>query len=327
MRYFCTLFNQTYLLKGLALYRSLLRHCEKFRLYILCMDDETYSLLEELQYEFITLIHLNDFEDEELKRAKSDRTVGEYCWTCTPSLPLYIFNRYKKVDAISYLDADLLFFSSPEPIFDELGDNSILIIEHRFAPRFRYLEVNGIYNVEMLCFKRDRRSMEVLHWWRERCIEWCYNRLEDGKIGDQKYLDVWPQRFEGVHVLNNVGAGVAPWNVEKYVIRQHGGGIYVNQTPLIFYHFHDFTICKGNRFHWMSHIYRSRTSGVHLIYNVYEQELIELRKQLKGKVAEKLLGEKSYFPIAIRNIVRSIFPASVKNILKNILPKRMNLGR
>ena len=73
--------------------------------------------------------------------------------------------------------------------------------------------------------------MKALNWWRQACIEWCYNRVEDGKFGDQKYLDDWPVRFEGVHVLQHLGGGVAPWNVQQYDLSDP-------RFEVVFYHFH-----------------------------------------------------------------------------------------
>ena len=89
-----------------------------------------------------------------------------------------------------------------------------------------------------LSFKRDEHAIACLHWWREQCIEWCYDRVEDGRFADQRYLDTWPDRFPGVVVLRHKGANLAPWNVSNYKIREDRGRVWVDEQPLIFFHFH-----------------------------------------------------------------------------------------
>jgi hypothetical protein len=214
MYYFCTYFDRHYLPRGLALYRSLREHCPEFRLWVLCMDGDTHSALAQLGLPGVQPIALRDFErdDEPLLSAKQNRSQVEYYFTCTPSLPLYILDRWPEVDLVTYLDADLFFFANPVPLFDELGEGSIAIIGHRFPTYLRSKERYGIYNVSWLTFRRDESSLDCLHWWRERCIEWCYDREEDGRFADQKYLDDWPTRFQNVVVLEHKGANLAPWN-------------------------------------------------------------------------------------------------------------------
>lgn len=111
---FCTLFDRNYLYKGLVLYKSLIRHCPLFHLYVLCFDDTTYDVLQKLDLPQMTLISMGEFEDAELLKAKQDRSIGEYCWTCTSSLILYILNEYPENQRLTYLDADLMFFSNPK---------------------------------------------------------------------------------------------------------------------------------------------------------------------------------------------------------------------
>ena len=91
-----------------------------------------------------------------------------------------------------------------------------------------------------LSFRNDASGVEALNWWRDRCIEWCYARREDGKYGDQLYLNDWPARFKRVVVLQNIGAGVAPWNHIQYDFNMGSkdSQVLVNDTPLVFYHFH-----------------------------------------------------------------------------------------
>jgi|SRR3989338_3355059 len=241
MLYFCTYFDSNYLSKGLTLYRSLVLHAMPFRLWVLCFDNLTCEILQKLSLPQIHPILLSDFEsgDEQLLKAKGNRSKIEYYFTCTPSLPLYIFKKHPEVDLIAYVDADFFFFSNPSLVYDELGNNSILIIGHRFPSYLKHLEKYGIYNVGFLSFRRDDVGLKCLNWWREKCIEWCYDRLEDGRFSDQKYLDDWTNRFKRVVILQNKGAGLSPWNLANYQLSENNGQIMVDAEPLIFYHFHD----------------------------------------------------------------------------------------
>ena len=238
MYHFCTYCDHRYLIRALALYQSLARHANPFRLYVLCMDDATYEAIGRLPH--AVPIHLDAFErgDEGLLTAKKDRTLLEYYFTCTPSLPLYVLNNFPDVDVVTYLDADLFFYGDPKPIFAELGDRSILIVGHRFPPNLRILERYGTYNVGWASFRNDASGRECLSWWRARCLEWCHDRPDAGRFADQKYLDDWPTRFQRVVVLQHKGGGLAPWNLSAYELGEKDGTVVVDNEPLIFFHFH-----------------------------------------------------------------------------------------
>ena len=240
-RHFCTYFDHRYLPHALALTASLRRHCRDFRLWALCLDGAAHDALQRLAIPEVTPIALAEFEhgDVELAAAKSNRSTIEYYFTCTPSLPLFILRRERAIDTITYLDADLFFFSDPAPLFEEIGASSVAIIPHRFpaanAPRF---ERFGIFNVGWLTFRRTAAGLACLRWWRERCLEWCFDREEPARFADQKYLDDWPSRFEDVHVVRHHGANVASWNLANYALTARGGQVFVDEAPLIFFHFH-----------------------------------------------------------------------------------------
>jgi hypothetical protein len=240
MQQFCTYFDRNYLAQGLTLYRSLTDDAGSFTLWVLCFDEITHEVLSGLNLANVRPVSLQEFEggDNALQEAKRNRSRVEYIFTCTPSWLLYLLNQHPEIKRITYLDADLMFYASPSPIFKELGDRSILIVGHRFSGRLRHLESQfGIYNVGLLAFRNDPPGKGCLQWWRDRCLEWCSDRPENGRFADQKYLDDWPTRFEGVVVVQNKGAGLAPWNHMNYTVRFQDDTITVDGDPLIFYHF------------------------------------------------------------------------------------------
>lgn len=260
---FCTLFDQRYLPRGLVLYRSLERVCPEFRLRVLCMDERTERVLERLGLPQLETIPLRELEaaDPQLLEVKPSRSVAEYCWTLTPALCLHALEREPELDAITYLDADLMFFDDPAPLLDEFASGSVLLVPHRFTPELRRLErTSGIYNVQFMSFRRDDQGLEALRWWRDRCLEWCYAEFDDGKLGDQKYLDDWPERFAGVRVLQHPGGGLAPWNAANYVLERRNGSTTVDGRPLVFYHYQSLELYRRT---WLLHrlgLFRSHRS-------------------------------------------------------------------
>lgn len=244
VRHYCTYFDKNYLLKGLALISSLQEHePEPFILYLVCLDELTCDLVSRLGIGQVMAVPLSAIEDGDagLAEARSNRTLVEYYWTLTPSIIAYFLRRFQDIELLTYLDADLFFFSSTDAIYRAGADGSILIHEHRFSDDLLYLAKHGTYNVGLLCFRNDPNGLEALNWWRERCIEWCYERVEDGKFGDQLYLEDWPTRFKGVRILDHNGAGVAPWNQGRYDFTLISGGHpLVDGIPVLFYHFHSF---------------------------------------------------------------------------------------
>jgi hypothetical protein len=197
------------------MYKSLRNHCDDFHLYIFAFDDKCFNLLSKQKLPNVSVIPLNEFEDPDLLMVKPTRTPTEYCWTCTPSTILYCIEKYH-LKLCTYIDADLYFYSDPKVLIDEMGDKSVLITKHRYTPEYDQTNTSGKYCVQFISFKADQNGFEVLKWWRNACLNWCYNHYDDGKFGDQKYLDDWTTRFTGIHELKHLGGGVAPWNMQQY---------------------------------------------------------------------------------------------------------------
>ncbi len=308
--YFCTYFDKYYLPRGVALYNSLRRHCTDFRLWVLCMDAESYATLSTMALTDVVLIRLEDFErgDTELRQAKSTRNLIEYYFTCTPSLPLYILRHAPEVDLITYLDADLYFFSDPAPIYEEMNGKSIAIIPHRFPESMKHLDKSGTYNVGWLSFRRDEEGLACLRWWRERCNEWCYDQIEPDRFADQKYLDQWPRLFTSLSVIQCKGANLAPWNVANYELRDEAGRIVVDGQPLIFFHFHGLKVLFAGVYDSGLTLYKVRLKKVlrQRVYRTYLEELanISAGSHRVGSVRQRILG---FSPKALLRRVRFAF--------------------
>ena len=232
---FCTLFDSYYLLKGLGLYLSLEKVTDDFHLYVMAFDKDSYEKLNSIGFERMTVELLDDFETPELLEVKPSRNKAEYCWTCGPSVIFHFLTKYG-LDEITYLDSDLFFMADPRILKQEVGNSSVVITEQGIGEKGAQLY--GRYCVQYLTFKNDKDGLGALTWWRDRCIEWCYQIMEPNRYADQKYLDEFPKRWDNVCVLKNMGVGIAPWNMHRYQYKEDHLVFEGNVYPFIFFHFH-----------------------------------------------------------------------------------------
>lgn len=218
MREFVTLFDHIFIPQGLALYLSLERTITEFRLWVICLDKTTFDLLRNMNLSRLNLIDLSMVETKDLLSIKKARTKAEYCWTLTPFAPKFVFDHDSSVEQITYIDADMWLRKSPSFVFDEFEKSAkdVLITDHLYSPEYDFSDRNGQFCVQFIIFNRIG-SEAILTWWQERCKEWCYARFEDGKFGDQKYLEEWPKIFgDRVHILSVNHPILAPWNATRF---------------------------------------------------------------------------------------------------------------
>lgn len=279
----CTLYNSLYLDKGLVLYDSLCECAKDFKLYVLCMDDKCYEVLTDLHQERHIPVRLSDFEegDEALLAAKANRSMGEYCWTCSSSFIRYILKHYGE-DSCTYIDADMFFYNDPQVLINEMlvDKKSVMVVPHRFPEDNKELaKTVGTYCVEFNTFLNTPESLEVLEYWRGRCLECCSNLGDGIHWGDQKYLDELVDIFSNIHICQDLGAGIAPWNFSIYKDGNYSNTLVVQDSDIkpVFIHFQGITYLSRKRI--SSGVSKKDVCNNHIIKTYYYPYIEKLDKK------------------------------------------------
>lgn len=259
---YCTYFDSGYLAQGRLLIESL-RNCgDQSPVYVLALDESAHAAVASWGYRGVMPLHLDELESRfpELASAKSNRSRMEYYFTLTPLLVNYVLDLSARGAWVTYLDADMYFYSSTKPIYREVERASVAVVEHRFtweqAWRLRY----GRYNVAWVGFRNDVFGRDCARWWAEQCLDWCFDRVSGGRFADQGYLDDFPSKFSRVGVVGHPGADLAPWNLRGHDVSVNSDGLVtVDGHNLIFFHFHGLQRVDGR--YYFKHIpYLARTS-------------------------------------------------------------------
>ena len=347
MRYaYCTLFNSNYLDKGLETISSLLDNSEDAVVYVLAMDEKCYEVLEDMKNHRVIPVCLCDFENERLLKAKAERSTAEYCWTCSGSLILYVLETYGE-NSCTYIDADLYFYRDPSFLIKEMIEEgkSVSIIEHGFKKDLMYehsVTGSGRFCVEFNTFLNNEESLLVLKQWIDDILRECSADVK-GNLGDQSYLTEWPDKYDCIHIIENIGAGIAPWNLNRFKLEKMEDQIPVisetgtknGQEKAVFYHFHNMKYIDRTQVNiGVYHRYwKVDESLVEAVYRPYLAALEEQKQMLESKygitglvkVHPAWSNENESLSDKIKKLIKDLWKGSVGKSLKNLIV-RVNLN-
>jgi len=270
----CTYFDAGYLTRAVALYRSLARFHADLRWFFFCMDDVSLQIVQALRLPNLTAVSRQQLEaaDPQLAATARNRSTVEYYFTCTAPVMLQSLQLDPQLTQLFYVDADVCFFDSLDSLLLDMQQASVYITEHRFPPHLQHLLVYGRFNVGIIGVTRCPQALDCLWHYRKQCLEWCYDRLEGDRFGDQKYLDAWPALYSQLKIAQHPGVNAAPWNkdVSEYA-RDAEGFVRLNGQPLVCYHFQGLRVFPGGLVMPQAIDYDSRLSDalMNLVYMPY----------------------------------------------------------
>ena len=284
MSFFCTYFDHRYAEQGLAMISSLTRFEKKAVVWVLALTEECEALLHKIALPSIQVVPLPALLKKRpaLEKVQNQRGPVEFYFTANPVFVRFCLEKIPKNQLLTKVDSDLYFYQSPRPVFERAQGHSVIITPHRFPAALRDRERYGKFNTGWVSLRNNRAGMACARDWEQQCLQWCHDRPEPKRYADQKYLDAWPKRHQGVRILKHPGANLANWNVGEADLVWDGAKVWVNGQPLLFYHFSGLHRLADRVFDPQWHQYDLKPSSIliHRVYRPYLSALQEARKSI-----------------------------------------------
>jgi hypothetical protein len=165
-------------------------------------------------------------------------------------------------DEVVYLDGDMVVYGPLTEVFDNLAGASIVLTPHLLKalpndghrPHERAFLVSGTFNAGFLALRADDTARRFLAWWQSMVSRLCIVDLAGSLFVDQKWLDLVPGLFEGVHVLRHPGYNAGHWSLSQFRFEplaassQTHSGVAVDGRPLVLFHFSGMTPAAPNEY-------------------------------------------------------------------------------
>ena len=240
-------FDKNFLTRGIATYRSLDAFVSNLHFWFLCLDSNTKPMLKKFRLPNVSCITLEEMGNKELMETRSKRNNTEFAMTSKSNFLSYLINsdKVKDGDLLILTDVDMIFYPAIREFIEKEKRDirySIFLTPHKFPKeKEKLIPEVGYYNGGFITFRINKISKKCIDTWAKQCINWCYlwHDYERGWHTDQMYIDKWKMEYPGVFDLPNKGVNAGTWNIGRFVVSQNkNGDNFLDQDPLICYHFH-----------------------------------------------------------------------------------------
>jgi glycosyltransferase involved in cell wall biosynthesis len=249
----CTIVSKNYVSYARVLAESFRRLHRDAEMYVLLVDRLDGHL--DPAAEPFTLVELPALGIPDLPRVSFQYGITELNTAVKPYFLRYLL-RERGVGRVLYLDPDILVLRELTELFALLERHSVLLTPHLTAldrvedgrrPAEQHILLAGTYNLGFIGLRHDGVVERLLDWWAERLYRYSRAMPEVGVFVDQRWIDLVPGAFDGVHVVRHPGYNVAYWNLAHRDVRVEAGRVLADGLPVGFFHFSGFDFDRIER--------------------------------------------------------------------------------
>jgi hypothetical protein len=85
----------------------------------------------------------------------------------------------------------------------------------------------GVFNGGLVAVAAGGTSSRLLTWWQDRVARECRHAVGEGMHYEQRWLDLSPAYFDGIHVLRDPGVNVGHWNLPDRRVTVTNGSVWI----------------------------------------------------------------------------------------------------
>lgn len=164
----------------------------------------------------------------------------ELSYAATPLLLAHLLDRgFRRV---LFFKQESMVPARHDATLELLARHAIVLTPHLLEPLgdpARELDVllAGTYNLGFLGVADARPARAFLAWWRERLRTHCEHAVHRGLHYEQRWVDLVPGMFDGVHVLRDPAANVGHWSLPERRVELAGDAVLVDGRPCRLFRF------------------------------------------------------------------------------------------
>ncbi len=208
---------------------------------VVCLCDSAEEI-DPQDYNF-RLMTLRDLPIPEIDAFIFQYTILELNTAIKPFVFEYLA-QCEHYQQIFYFDPDIRVYSSLQPMSDILQNCQILLTPHLSDwlddgkhPKELSILQSGSYNLGYIGVRNTPEALKLMTWWQSKMLRECVVDIPRGLFVDQKWMDMVPGMYDGVHIERHPGWNTAYWNINHRTVLHEQNGYTVNAQPLVFFHF------------------------------------------------------------------------------------------
>lgn len=240
-----TIVSNNYLHYANTLFESLAEHCPEADLVLGLCDRQTEDTDCPAAMD---IIPIDQLDIPQLGAFIYQYSILELNTAIKPYVIETLMNRgYRKV---IYFDPDIRIFRPLDEMLALLDQHNVLLTPHLTDllddgknPSELHILQAGSYNLGYIGLSTCDETRKLVKWWQDKLYKECVVDLPRGLFVDQKWMDLVPSMFSGVHIHRDPSWNIAYWNLNHRNLQQPEPGYFtVDGRPLTFFHFSGYSI-------------------------------------------------------------------------------------